>query len=132
MHAGAAEDHTDSIRMAEEKRKHQRVTTNNVVSYICLDGDGNRISEGMGMTVDISQGGTLIETSRPIESEYILLMSIDLNQNVLETKGRVVHSRSDGPSKYLTGIQFLASPEEVTRIVKNFIIDYHSRKNQVR
>jgi c-di-GMP-binding flagellar brake protein YcgR len=113
----------------EEKRKYPRVTTHNVVSYICLDADGRQIAEGMGTTVDISQGGTLLETSRPIETEYILLLSIDLDDNVVETKGKVAHSRSVGPGKYLTGIQFLGEREEVTRVVKNFIIDYHSRKN---
>lgn len=113
-----------------DKRKYPRVTTQNVVSYICLDADGHQIAEGMGTTVDVSQGGTLLETSHPIEAEYILLMSIDLDNNIVETKGKVAHSRSMGPGKYLTGIQFLGEREEVTKVVKNFIIDYHSRKNE--
>jgi len=112
-----------------EKRNFPRVPTHNVVSYICLDADGHQIAEGMGTTVDISQGGALLETSRPIEAEYVLLMSIDLDNNVIETKGRVAHSRSVGPGKYLTGIQFLGERDDVTRVVKNFIIDFHSRKN---
>ncbi|MFO7687478.1 MAG: PilZ domain-containing protein [Deltaproteobacteria bacterium] len=116
----------------KEKRKNPRVTTHNVVSYICLDADGHQIAEGIGTTVDISQGGTLLETSRPIDAEYVLLMSIDLNNNMIETKGKVAHSRSVGPAKYLTGIQFLGEREEVTQVVKNFIIDYHSRKNRSR
>jgi len=117
--------------MMEERRKHPRVQTKNPISYICVDDDGNQIDAGMGTTVDISQGGTLIETSMPIESKYILLMSIDLEENILETKGRVAHSRSVGPAKYLTGIQFLAPPQEVTQIVINFILDYHSRKDKI-
>ncbi|MFZ0242869.1 MAG: PilZ domain-containing protein [Desulfobacterales bacterium] len=115
-----------------DKRKHPRVQTHNVVSYICLDADGRQIAEGMGTTVDISQGGTLLETSCPIDAEYILLMSIDLDNNMVETKGKVAHSRLVAPGKYLTGIQFLGEREEVTRVVKNFIIDYHSRKNKSR
>ena len=114
----------------EEKRKNPRVPTCNVVSYVCLDEDEHHIAEGMGRTVDISQGGTLLETSVPIEAKYILLMSIDIDNNIIETKGRVAHTRSAGPAKYLTGIEFLGPREEVTRVVKNFIIDYHSRKNK--
>ena len=117
--------------MAEEKRKHPRVRTNNVISYVCLDGEGNATDQGMGMTVDISQGGALIETSRPIDSKFILLTSVDMNKNVLETKARVVHTRKVGNSKYLTGIQFLGSKEEITKIVKNFILDFHSRKDKL-
>ena len=116
----------------EEKRKYPRVPTCNVVSYVCMDDDSRPLEEGMGMTVNISQGGALIETSRPITSSFVLLVSIDLKKNVLETKGRVVHSQEVDRSKYLTGIEFLGSKEEITRIVKNFIIDFHSRKSQIR
>lgn len=118
------------LMSGKEKRKNPRVTTSNVVSYVCLDEDGHQIAEGMGRTVDISQGGTLLETSVPIEAEYILLMSIDLENNIVETKGRVAHTRNVNPGKYLTGIEFLGPREEVTQVVKNFIIDYHSRKNK--
>lgn len=117
--------------MTEEKRKHPRVRTTNAISYICIDDDGNQIDQGMGTTVDISQGGALIETSMPIESKYILLISIDLDENILESKGRVAHTRAVGSAKYLTGIQFLGPPKEVTEIVKNFILDYHNRKDEI-
>jgi hypothetical protein len=101
-----------------------------MVSYICLDADGHQIAEGMGTAVDISHGGALLETSQPIEAAYVLLMSIGPENNIIETKGRVVHSRSAGSSKYLTGIQFLGNREDITQVVKNLIIDYHSRKNK--
>jgi len=116
----------------KEKRKYPRVPTCNVISYVCIDDDGRPVEEGMGMTVNISQGGTLIETSRPITSSFVLLIAVDPKKNVLETKGRVVHSQEVDRSKYLTGVEFLGSKEEVTRIVKNFILDFHSRKTQIR
>jgi len=103
----------------------------NAISYVCIDDGGNQLDEGMGTTVDISQGGALIETAMPIETEYILLISIDLDENLYEIKGRVAHTRSVGPAKYLSGIQFLAPPQEVAQIVRNFILDYHSRKNEI-
>jgi hypothetical protein len=117
--------------MTKEKRKHPRIQTKNPISYICIDDDGNQMDEGMGTTADISQGGALIETAMPIESKYILLISIDLDENIFETKGRVAHSRYVGPAKYLTGIQFLGPPQEVTQIVRNFILDYHNRKDEI-
>ena len=86
----------------------------------------------MGTTVDISQGGILIETSRPIETAQILLVSVDSNKQMLEIKGEVVHTRAVGPSKYLSGIKFIGSREEVMKIVKNFIIEHHSRSKQIR
>ncbi len=116
----------------QEKRKYPRVATSNIVSYICIDKDGNELDQGMGRTVNISQGGTLLETSRPIESDYIVILTIDLDNNVIQTKGEVVHTRSVEAGKYLTGIRFQGTREEVLRIVKSFIIDYHKQKNQAQ
>ena len=114
----------------KERRIHPRVPTCNIVSYVCIDADGKPIAEGMGKTVDISQGGALLETGRPIESDYILMLSIDLDKKVIETKGRVVHSRPNGSSTYLTGIKFQGTPGEVTTVIRNLVIDYHRRLNQ--
>lgn len=116
----------------EEKRKYPRVPTSNIVSYVCIDKDGNELDQGMGKTVNISQRGTLLETTRPIESEYILLMTIDLNNKVIQAKGEVVHTRSVESGKYLTGIHFQGNHEEVIQVVKSFILDYHKQKNQVQ
>ncbi len=116
----------------EEKRKYPRVPTSNIVSYVCIDKDGNELDQGMGKTVNISQGGTLLETTRPIESDFILLLTIDLNNKVVQTKGEVVHTRSVESGKYFTGIRFQGDREKVIQVVKSFIIDYHKQKNQVQ
>jgi hypothetical protein len=116
----------------EERRKYPRVPTSNIVSYVCIDKDGNELDQGMGKTVNISQRGTLLETIRPIESEYILLMTIDLNDKVIQAKGEVVHTRSVASGKYLTGIHFQGNREEVIQVVKSFILDYHKQKNQTQ
>ena len=72
--------------MGEEKRKYPRVPTTNAVSYICLDADEKPFEEGMGITINISQGGALLETHLEIRGEYLLLISIDVKRNVMETK----------------------------------------------
>jgi c-di-GMP-binding flagellar brake protein YcgR len=114
--------------MADEKRKNQRVSIYNVISYVCLDEDGHPSAEGMGTTVNVSTGGVLIETSRPVDSKSITLMTVDREKNMLEIKGQVVHRRELGPSKHLTGIKFAASADEIKKILKHFIIEYHSQK----
>ncbi len=86
----------------------------------------------MGTTVDISKGGIMIETSRPIETEAILLVSVDKNKKLLEIKGKVVYTRELNTSKHLSGIQFQGSPEDVMKMVKNIIIEFHSRKSPIR
>ena len=118
--------------MAEERRKYPRVAVQSVFSYICLDEDGHPIDEGMGTTVDVSQGGIMIETSRPIDAKAILLVSVDQQKKMLEIKGKVVYTRSISASKHLTGIEFAGSREEAMKMVKNLIIEFHSRKSPIR
>jgi c-di-GMP-binding flagellar brake protein YcgR len=118
--------------MTEERRKYPRIAVQSVFSYTCLDEDGHPIDEGMGTTVDISQGGIMIETSRPIESKTLVLVSVDKDKKMLEIKGKVVYTRTIAPSKHLSGIEFVGSPEEVKKIVKNLIIEFHSRTSPIR
>ena len=101
-----------------EKRKYPRIKTYNVISYICTDEDGNQLGEGMGEAMDISQGGILIKTPLPIESEYILLTTIDLENNTIDIKGKIAHSQRDESGQFKTGIRFLGTHDERIQIVK--------------
>jgi hypothetical protein len=120
----------NSIMPKTDKREYPRVETRNVVSYVCLDKKGSEIGEGMGETLNISQGGILLKSSSPIESEFILLMSIDFENNIMEIKGKVAHSKKDKSGKYETGISFLGTRDENIQIIKKFVKTYHSRKNK--
>ncbi len=101
-----------------EKRKHPRIETQNVISYMCTDEEGNQLGEGVGETMNISQGGILLKTPLPIESEYILLTTIDLKNNTIDIKGKVAHSQRDESGKFETGIRFLGTYDEKIQIVK--------------
>ncbi|MBT8350553.1 MAG: PilZ domain-containing protein [Deltaproteobacteria bacterium] len=113
-----------------DKRKYPRVETRNVVSYVCMDKKGNELGEGMGETLNISQGGILLKSVAPIESEFVLLMSIDFENNIMEIRGKVAHSKKDKSGKFETGISFLGTHEETIQIIKKFVKTYHSRKNK--
>jgi hypothetical protein len=103
----------------KERRKHPRFKTNDPISYVCLDNDGNRIKEGKGKAVNVSQGGILIETQDSFNWQDILLLNIDLKDKSISVKGRVVYSNTDDSGMVQTGIEFLETgeivlPEEMT------------------
>ena len=116
---------------SSDKRRHPRVDTFNAISYVCMDENGTPVDEGMGTTRNISQSGALLETSRPIEAKYIMIITIDLQKNVMEAKAEVIHTRLEEPGKYLTGIQFTGPAEDIKKLIKSFIIEYHRRKEQL-
>jgi hypothetical protein len=112
----------------KEKRHHQRVKTSNLVSYICLDEEGNEMGDGIGNTLNISLGGTLLETYMPVETEKILLTAMGAEEDPIEIRGLVVYSRIGQNGTYLTGIRFSDTKERQINAVKGFIRDYARQK----
>jgi PilZ domain len=107
---------------SEDKRKHERIESLNL-SYICLDEDQNIVKQGMGRTLNISESGMLLETHFPIESKHTLQLTISLEEDLLDIKGKPIHIRSVEGGKYLIGIQFLDLDQKSTKILKKFLSD---------
>ena len=83
----------------------------------------------MGVALDICQSGILIESVSIIDSEDVLLVSVDLDKNVIEHKGKVAYCQKSGNGKFRTGISFdgthVANVKFATKITKS----YHYLKN---
>ena len=107
-----------------EKRKHPRVDITNLVSYRCMDDSGNRAKQGRGKSVNISQGGILIETHDPFEWQDILLLSIDIEDESVSIKGKVIYCNAANFGKYRTGIQFLETNKKIVTFVEGLLKTY--------
>ncbi len=112
----------------EDKRKHPRVKTHNLVSYVCIDDEGNEIDEGLGTIMDVSQGGILIETVKPIVTENILLTITGIDDEMIDMKGKVAYSRTEDSRMFRTGIQFLEFKKDIQIFVSNLIKIYKMQK----
>jgi len=107
--------------MIADRRKHSRVNTSNLISYVCIDDRGNETTQGIGRAINISQNGILIETHKPIESKYVLLMVIGIEDELIQVKGNVVYSLPDDSRMFRTGIQFLETKEKILSFVINLV-----------
>ena len=105
---------------SENKRKHERIRSLNL-SYICLDEEENVIKQGMGRTLNISESGILLETHFPIESQHVVQLTISLEEDLLDLKGKPVHVNSKEAGKYEIGIQFIDLDQHATDLLKKFI-----------
>ncbi len=114
----------------EEKRKHPRTKTHNMVSYVGTDDRGNEKEQGMGRTIDISIGGILIETSCQIVSKDILLTAIGIKDELINIAGKVVHRYAEDSGMFRTGIQFLENNEKTQLFIISLIKDYSKQKIQ--
>ena len=105
---------------SENKRKHERIQSLNL-SYICLDENANIIKQGMGRTLNISESGILLETHFPIEPEHVVQLTVSLEEDLLDLKGKPVHVRSCDEGKFEVGIQFVDLDQKATDLLKKFI-----------
>jgi len=107
-----------------EKRKHPRIDINNLVSYRCMDDSGNQTKEGRGKSVNISQGGILIETHDTFEWQDILLLFIDIEDESVSSKGKVIYCNAANFGKFRIGIQFLETNEKIVSFVIGLLEAY--------
>jgi predicted Zn finger-like uncharacterized protein len=114
-----------------DRRKHLRIKTQNLISHFSFDETGKQESQGIGKALDISRGGILIETPYPIESDSLSLMAVDLEDNLLEIKGKLVYSKRSSAGTYLSGIAFVGNDEQMVNFVIKLVKEYNYRKSNV-
>ena len=88
-----------------ERRRYPRVKTCNLISYMALKEDGEVTDLGMGRAMNISQNGIFLETPRLLFADYISLMSVDTDNNLIEIKGKVVYSGTHRSGMFGNGIR---------------------------
>ena len=116
----------------DDRRKYPRVDTINLVSIVTIDESGKWIFQGMSRALDISAGGLLVETAYPIESGRLSMMTVDMDNNLIEIKGDLVYCYEISTTTYHSGIKFTGADEQVMKFVTQIIKVYFHRKNNLR
>lgn len=107
------------------RRRYPRVETNNLISYSCLDENGNELDNRIAMALDINPLGAKIETYHEILSEKIYLTFIDVDDKVIGIIGRVAHAHKADDGRCEFGIQFLGTQDENTDFALRLINAFH-------
>ena len=113
-----------------ERRIYPRVKTCNLISYMAIRENGEISDLGMGRVLNISQNGIFLETSRLVFSEYISLMSVDLDNNLIEIKGQVIYSGMNESGMVGNGIRLQGEHHENIQFATRLINVFHVRKNR--
>ena len=107
-----------------ERRRHQRIKTENPLSYVSFDGDRKPVDQGMGRALNLSKGGLLIETKVPIEDYYIKLTSIGMKNELIKIKAKIIYCREEEPKDFYIGVSFIETNERIREIIKGMIKVY--------
>jgi len=119
-----------SSKRTIDRRRYKRIGTSNIISYVCLDREGNAIGGGMGTSVNMNTEGLLLQTYLPVEASFVLITYIDSEDQLRQIKGKVVHFKLIEPVSFLVGIRFVDTYESQYRILTSFTKSYYGRRNQ--
>jgi len=111
-----------------ERRKYPRVKIFNPISYIGYDADNNVLEQNLGIAIDISQNGLLIESTQKVESEYLSLVASNQNNELIEIRAHVAYCRKMDSGKYHTGMVLQGTYDDAIQFVKGLIRAFHCRK----
>jgi PilZ domain len=102
-----------------EQRKYIRLESLNLLNYLVIDKDGMQTTHSMGRTLDISENGLKLETDKEICLGDTLVVTIGLEEDLIELMANVTHVEKAG-SWYHSGIEFVDISEEGKRIFEKY------------
>ena len=115
-----------------DKRKHSRVNIRVLASYDCYNEDGEIFDQNLGVILDISVGGMLIETDDIIKANYVEVVFVNHKNELMSVVGSIVHSRKSENGKAKTGLCFHGADSENIKIAINLIrTHFHGKKTLV-
>jgi hypothetical protein len=108
--------------MEDDRRKAERLDSHNLLHYVCLDENGIGISQGMGRTRNISEGGILMETHLPIDPRRTVSLTMAIENGAFEIQGKVVYSRKREEGGYDTGIDLFEMNQAQHQFLRQFLV----------
>jgi len=115
-----------------DKRGSERKASLNLLDYVLLNDAGEPYNRAMARTLNVSEKGILLETHIEIPPGQILLITLGLDEDLVEIKGRVTHSeccRTD-TEKCCAGIEFLEMDDNDRRVLRRYLRAFNDENGE--
>ena len=114
-----------------DRREYERVEAINPISYESIEKDGEIVFNSVGRALNVSRSGIMLQIAHLIKAEYVTLSTIDLEDNLIKIKGRLIYCRRIDSGLYQAGIRFIASEDEKAEFAVQLIRLHHSHKDSM-
>lgn len=105
-----------------EQRKFERADALNFLAYSCVDEkDGENKQEGIGRTLNISEGGVLLETNTPLDSTQTIFLTIALKDKVINVKGKILWCKESSGGFFMSGIEFYGMEQDAFPVLNRYL-----------
>lgn len=110
-----------------ERRRYIRPESLNLLDYIVVDEQGVQSEYSMGRTLNISIGGILMETHIRLNAGQQVMITLGLEDELVDIMGRIVHSTPHNDGMYHNGIEFFHASDQDRRIINRYVDAFHNQ-----
>ncbi|HKL48071.1 MAG TPA: PilZ domain-containing protein [Desulfuromonadales bacterium] len=108
------------------ERRDERLEAINLLDYTTLDEQGKTVNHAMGRTLNVSESGVLLDTHIPLRVGQTIVLAIELEEEIVELTGKVVHIEKNEQGRYSSGIEFEDFSSEDQRILHEYLKAFNS------
>jgi len=109
-----------NLMSRDEHRKHLRVDAVHLLNYVCMD-QGNAATQGMGRTLNVSEAGILLETHAPLEDGATAVITLGIEDDLIQINGKVIYVKETAPGIFTAGIEFFEIGEKALETLRFYI-----------
>ena len=117
--------------MEFENRESERKDTLNLLDYVVIDESGEAIDRAMARTLNVSEKGILLETHLSLDKGQVLLITIGLENDLCEIRGRIVRAEKCGDDSFCYGVELLEVEDKDASTLRKFLKEFNENNLQI-
>lgn len=107
---------------SSEQRKFERADALNFLAYSCINGQNvTNKQHGIGRTLNVSEGGVLLETDSPLDLTQTIFLTIALNEKIVDVKGKILWCKENVGGMFMSGIEFYEIEPDAFPILNRYL-----------
>jgi c-di-GMP-binding flagellar brake protein YcgR len=110
-----------AVNKGEDKRRTVRILSLNLVSYSQFSNEGLIEETAMGRTLDLSLGGIKLEVTNRYPLSSDIELNLQLHEQVITVKGRVVYVEELKNGKVGLGIKFSHLDDKTRKAIEHYL-----------
>ncbi|NOQ46472.1 MAG: hypothetical protein GQ559_07345 [Desulfobulbaceae bacterium] len=110
--------------MTSERRHYIRPEALNLLDYLVVDDQGRQGDYSMARTLNVSEGGILMETHIPLPKGQQVMITLGLKDTLVDVMGRIVYT-TFAAGRHQNGIEFFHVSNNDKRVLDSYVEAFH-------
>ncbi len=112
--------------MTTERRRFIRPEALNLLDYLVVDEQGRQGEYSMGRTLNVSEGGILMETHIPLPIGQQVMITLGLEDGLVDVMGRIVYATYNA-GRHQNGIEFFHVADNDKKTLDRYVKEFHKQ-----